>query len=138
MRASPRERPSPQTTRQKAADDWGVSGRTLHIAIWPELSLIAGEAVAAALPVDARDSPPNDVFVGDRKIAGILPEASTGRVRLGIGINVNQSEAEMPEETVKPATSLRIETGRELERAPLLAEILLELEHRYYAWQSRY
>jgi BirA family biotin operon repressor/biotin-[acetyl-CoA-carboxylase] ligase len=117
---------------------------TVHMVAWPELSLVAGEAVAAALPVDARVSHPNDVMVEGRKIAGILPEASarggnyrTGRVRLGIGINVNQATAELPEETVKPTTSLRIETGQEWERAPLLAAILLELESRYDAWQKR-
>ncbi|HUZ14985.1 MAG TPA: biotin--[acetyl-CoA-carboxylase] ligase [Gaiellaceae bacterium] len=110
---------------------------TLHMAIWPELSLVAGEAVASALPVDARVSHPNDVMVDGRKIAGILPEATTGRVRLGIGINVNQTAAELPDETVKPTTSLRIETGREWERGPLLAAILLELERRYDAWQRR-
>jgi BirA family transcriptional regulator, biotin operon repressor / biotin---[acetyl-CoA-carboxylase] ligase len=110
---------------------------TLHMAIWPELSLVAGEAVAAALPIDARVSHPNDVLVNGRKIAGILPEASTGRVRLGVGININQVAGELPEETVKPTTSLRIETGREWERAPLLAAILLELEQRYDAWQKR-
>jgi len=110
---------------------------TIHMAIWPELSLVAGEAVAAALPLDARLSHPNDVMIDGRKVAGILPEASTGRVRLGIGINVNQTAEELPAETVKPTTSLRIETGREWERAPLLAAILLELEQRYDAWQRR-
>ena len=110
---------------------------TIHMAIWPELSLVAGEAVAAALPIDARVSHPNDVMVAGRKIAGILPEASTGQVRLGIGINVNQTADELPGGTVKPTTSLRIETGHELERAPLLATILFELETRYDAWQKR-
>ena len=109
---------------------------TLHMALWPELSLVAGEAVAAALPVDARLSHPNDVMVDGRKIAGILPEASTGRVRLGIGINVNQTAAELPGETVKPTTSLQIETGKEWDRGILLAAILLELETRYDAWQT--
>ncbi len=109
----------------------------LHMALWPELSLVAGEAVAAALPIDARVSHPNDVMVDGRKIAGILPEASTGRVRLGIGVNVNQTAAELPAETVKPTTSLHIETSRPWDRAPLLAAILLELEHRYDAWQRR-
>lgn len=109
----------------------------VEMAIWPELSVVAGEAVAAALPVDARVSHPNDVFVGDRKIAGILPEASKGWVRLGIGINVNQTAEELPAETVKPATSLRVATGREWDRGILLAAILLELETRYDAWQRR-
>ena len=110
---------------------------TIHIAIWPELSIVAGEAVAAALPVDARVRHPNDVFVDNRKVGGILPEASRGWVRLGIGVNVNQTAAELPEATVKPTTSLQIATGREWERAPLLAAILRELETRYDAWQRR-
>ncbi|HZC30552.1 MAG TPA: biotin--[acetyl-CoA-carboxylase] ligase [Gaiellaceae bacterium] len=107
---------------------------TRPTAAWPELSVVAGEAVAAALPVDATVLHPNDVMVGNRKVAGILPEASDGRVVLGIGVNVNQQQDELPPDARKPPTSLRIELGRELGRAPLLADILLELERRYDAW----
>jgi len=110
------------------------------MALWPELSLVAGDAVAAALReqtgVAAVLSHPNDVLVGGRKVAGILPEATTGRVVLGIGVNVNQTADELPAETPKPPTSLRAETGSEWPRAPLLAAILLELERRYDAWQQ--
>ena len=104
--------------------------------LWPELSLVAGEAVAAALEseggVAAELSRPNDVLVAGRKLAGILPEATTGRVVLGIGVNVNQTAEELP---AKTPTSLRVETGREWPRAPLLAAILFELERRYDEWQ---
>jgi BirA family transcriptional regulator, biotin operon repressor / biotin---[acetyl-CoA-carboxylase] ligase len=109
------------------------------MAIWPELSLVAGDAVAAALRAEtglaAELSHPNDVLISGRKVAGILAEASVGRVVLGIGVNVNQADDELPAETPKPPTSLRIETGREWSRAPLLAAILLELERRYDDWQ---
>jgi BirA family biotin operon repressor/biotin-[acetyl-CoA-carboxylase] ligase len=109
------------------------------MAIWPELSLVAGDAVAAALReqtgVAASLSHPNDVLVEGRKVAGILPEASTGRVVLGIGVNINQTADELPADASKPPTSLRVETERELPRAPLLAAILLELERRYDDWQ---
>jgi BirA family biotin operon repressor/biotin-[acetyl-CoA-carboxylase] ligase len=109
------------------------------MALWPEVSLVAGEAVATALReqtgVAAELSHPNDVLIECRKVAGILAEASVGKVVLGIGVNVNQTDAELPTETPKPATSLRIEAGREWPRAPLLAAILLELEHRYDDWQ---
>jgi BirA family biotin operon repressor/biotin-[acetyl-CoA-carboxylase] ligase len=109
------------------------------MAIWPELSLVAGDAVASALRehagVAAELSHPNDVLIGRRKVAGILAEASVGRVVLGIGINVNQTDEELPAETPKPATSLRLETGREWPRAPLLAAVLLDLERRYDDWQ---
>lgn len=110
-----------------------------HMAIWPELSLVAGDAVAAALReqagVAAELSHPNDVLVKGRKLAGILPEATVGRVVLGIGVNVNQTAEDLPVETAKPPTSLRAETGREWPRAPLFAAILLELERRYDNWQ---
>jgi len=113
---------------------------TPPMALWPELSLVAGDAVATALRteagVDAELSHPNDVLIDGRKVAGILPEASAGRVVLGIGLNVNQTAEELPAETPKPATSLHVETGREWARAPLLAAMLLELERGYDAWQQ--
>ncbi len=112
------------------------------MAVWPELSLVAGEAVAAALRaktgVDATLRHPNDVVVAGRKLVGVLPEASPGRVVLGVGVNVNQREDELPVETAKPPTSLRLEIGREVERAPLLAAILRELELGYDGWVAPY
>ena len=109
------------------------------MAIWPELSLVAGDAVAVALRAEtgaaAELSHPNDVLIEGRKVAGILPEATVGRVVLGIGVNVNQAADELPGETPKPPTSIRVATGREWPRAPLLAAILLELERRYDDWQ---
>ena len=111
------------------------------MAAWPELSLVAGEAVAHALDaldVGASLRHPNDVVVEGRKLAGLLAEASPGRVVLGIGVNVNQEAGELPVETAKPATSVRLELGRSVERAPLLAAILHELEIGYDAWTAAY
>jgi BirA family biotin operon repressor/biotin-[acetyl-CoA-carboxylase] ligase len=106
--------------------------------LWPELSLVAGDAVARAIGAGAVVSHPNDVMIEGRKVAGVLPEATTGRVVLGIGVNVNQRADELPRETVKPTTSLLLELGHEVERAPLLAAILLELERGYDAWAAPY
>jgi BirA family transcriptional regulator, biotin operon repressor / biotin---[acetyl-CoA-carboxylase] ligase len=128
-----------------------VPGRSLLVSVllrpvvpmpvWPELSLVAGEAVATALRaetgVEASLRHPNDVVVAGRKLVGVLPEARPGRVVLGIGVNVNQTADELPTETVKPPTSLRVELGREVERAPLLAAVLRELERAYDAWSYR-
>jgi BirA family biotin operon repressor/biotin-[acetyl-CoA-carboxylase] ligase len=108
----------------------------VEMARWPELSLVAGEAVAVAIGAGAEVSHPNDVMIGGRKVAGVLPEATAGRVVLGIGVNVNQAEDELPRDAVKPPTSLRVELGREVERAPLLAAVLAELEQRYDAWSG--
>ena len=110
--------------------------------LWPELSLVAGEAVARGLDretgIDASLRHPNDVVVAGRKLVGVLAEARPGRVVLGIGVNVNQTAEELPTDTAKPPTSLRIELGREVDRAPLLAAILAELELGYDAWAEPY
>jgi BirA family biotin operon repressor/biotin-[acetyl-CoA-carboxylase] ligase len=110
--------------------------------LWPQLSLVAGEAVARALReqtgIDATLRHPNDVVVAGRKLVGVLPEASPGRVVLGIGVNVNQTVEELPTDTAKPPTSLRVELGHEVERAPLLAAILLALEQGYDEWSEPY
>jgi BirA family biotin operon repressor/biotin-[acetyl-CoA-carboxylase] ligase len=108
----------------------------VEMARWPELSLVAGAAVAAAVGAGAEVAHPNDVMIGGRKVAGVLPEATAGRVVLGIGMNVNQTEDELPRDAVKTPTSLRVELGREVERAPLLAAVLAELERRYDAWSG--
>jgi BirA family transcriptional regulator, biotin operon repressor / biotin---[acetyl-CoA-carboxylase] ligase len=104
----------------------------------PELSIVAGHAVADAVRTVAGVEPtvkhPNDVLIGGKKVAGILAESSDGRVRLGIGVNANQTEAELPSDLETPATSLRIESGGPVDRVELLATILAELERAYDAW----
>lgn len=102
----------------------------------PELSLVAGAAVAEALAeqagVETTVKHPNDVLIGGRKVAGILAESADGRVVLGIGVNVTQSRGELP---VGTATSLALE-GATVVRAELLATILERLEARYDRWVS--
>lgn len=104
----------------------------------PELSLVAGracaEAIVAVTGLEPEIKLPNDILLGDRKAAGILAEARDGRVVLGIGINVNVPPGQLPTEIGRPATSLLIETGGEVDRAELLLELLAALELRYDAW----
>ena len=106
----------------------------------PELSLIAGGAVAEAIAevtgVDPAIKFPNDVLLDGRKVAGILAESSNGRVVLGVGVNVNQTHGELPTDTQTEPTSLRIQTGEVVDRAALLAAILLRLERAYDLWVS--
>jgi BirA family transcriptional regulator, biotin operon repressor / biotin---[acetyl-CoA-carboxylase] ligase len=103
----------------------------------PELSLVAGEAVAEAIAIETRlhaaIKHPNDVLIAGRKVAGILGEAAEGRVVLGIGVNVSQREDQLPHDVVTAATSLSLE-GAVVDRAELLATILERLEARYDAW----
>ncbi|MBI4886969.1 MAG: biotin--[acetyl-CoA-carboxylase] ligase [Acidobacteria bacterium] len=101
------------------------------------LTIAAGVAVAegvqaaAGLRVDLKW--PNDVYVGPRKLAGVLAEASAVRdiqyVILGFGINV--MPAAYPPEIAARATSLEAELGRPVDRGLLLAECLAALARRY-------
>jgi BirA family transcriptional regulator, biotin operon repressor / biotin---[acetyl-CoA-carboxylase] ligase len=107
----------------------------------PELSIVAGEAAAEAIAqrtgLEPRIKLPNDVLLGDRKVAGILAEAREGRVVLGIGVNVNVRADDLPTEVETPATSLLAELGRPVDRAELLVSLLAALERRYDAWVER-
>jgi BirA family biotin operon repressor/biotin-[acetyl-CoA-carboxylase] ligase len=103
-----------------------------------ELTLVAALALAETLEevaqVAATIKWPNDVLLGGRKVAGILGEACGDVVVLGIGLNVDQSEEQLPETAPQPPTSLRVATGRSLDRAALLALLLDRLERCYDAW----
>jgi len=106
----------------------------------PELSLVAGGAVAEAIAEMTGIEPaikfPNDVLIGGRKVAGILAESSDGRVVLGIGVNANQTQDQLPVGAQTTPTSLRLETGAPVDRPRLLATILMQLELAYDAWTT--
>ena len=102
----------------------------------PELSLVAGIAVADALErtlgLSVQLKWPNDVMLRRRKVAGCLAEVRDGVVVLGIGVNVNQTREELPEH----AGSLLTLTGRETDREALLSALLEDLEARYADWSE--
>jgi BirA family biotin operon repressor/biotin-[acetyl-CoA-carboxylase] ligase len=89
----------------------------------PELTMALGLAVQATIE-DADLRWPNDVMLNNRKVAGIMVQATEGALIAGIGVNVNQ--ASFPEDLRDIATSLRLETGHEQDREALLHRIVAE------------
>lgn len=90
------------------------------------------EAVIKVSGVPARIKWPNDILVGNKKLAGILTElsAEVDRVRFlvaGLGINVNTLASQLPPQ----ATSLRIEAKKSFVRTEILKEILRSFDQRY-------
>jgi BirA family transcriptional regulator, biotin operon repressor / biotin---[acetyl-CoA-carboxylase] ligase len=97
------------------------------------LSLLTALAITRAVnsqAVAAKVKWPNDVLIGDKKVSGILAEASEDLsvVVVGFGINVSQSKSELPVDT---ATSLAIETGKTTDRDQLLADVISNLRGLY-------
>ena len=75
---------------------------------------------------------PNDVVVGDGKLAGILAERlADGAVVVGVGINVDQEGRDLPE----GGTSLRM-LRSEQARASVLVGVLSGVAGAYRAWHA--
>jgi BirA family biotin operon repressor/biotin-[acetyl-CoA-carboxylase] ligase len=79
---------------------------------------------------------PNDILIGNKKVAGILTELSAELdqvkyVILGIGVDVNLSAGEFPSELRHSATSLSEELRKPVLRPALAVEILRELDQDY-------
>lgn len=76
---------------------------------------------------------PNDLLVGEKKVAGILVEAKADGVIVGIGLNVEMAKSELP---VATATSLQLEGFAELNRNIILPEILNNFALTIGLWES--
>jgi BirA family transcriptional regulator, biotin operon repressor / biotin---[acetyl-CoA-carboxylase] ligase len=97
------------------------------------VSMAGGVAMAEAVERVAGFAPalkwPNDLVVGDRKLAGILAEADGGAVVVGIGVNVDWNE--FPSDLAETATACNLEAGHAVDRRELLSAFLTEFEVRY-------
>jgi len=85
--------------------------------------------------------PPNDIFIGSRKIAGVLVEGRNSNdgsyvAVAGLGINVNQSPEDFPEELRETAGSLRMAVGHQIPRVHLAAALLRNLDMEYRSWRA--
>lgn len=112
------------------------AARQIERRFYPMISLATAIAIAETAAevlstVDVGLHWPNDVFVGERKLAGVLIEVlPDGRHVLGIGCNVNNRTSSAPPELSTVATSLVDLTGRDHCRGALLRGILERLDPR--------
>lgn len=111
----------------------------------PELTLVAAVALAETLNeagAEARIKWPNDVQLDGRKVAGILTElsADTERVHfviVGIGVNLNSTLEDFPEELQPHVTSVGRARGQPVPRALFTAALLTRLEAWLDTWQEQ-
>jgi len=106
----------------------------------PQLTFVAAlaivEAIVESTGLAAHAKWPNDVLINGRKVAGILSEmrAESDQVHyviLGVGVNLNMTAEQFPDELRYPATSLLLEAGRPVVRSDFVRCFLKRFE-RYY------
>jgi len=102
----------------------------------PVLTLLAAvsicEAIKKVVGLDAQIKWPNDIFICNKKISGILTEmnAEVDKVNfvvIGIGLNVNNDKKSL----IAQATSLKEQAGHPVSRVLLLQELLRRIENNY-------
>ena len=124
---------------------WGAEGSLLFSLLidmpkmglvsadWPRFSLITGLAVAETLASMVSSAVvglkwPNDVWLGRRKVCGILIEQSDRfpeRLVIGVGLNVNNSFHDAPDDQRQIATSMADASGGTVfSRTDVLIEFL--------------
>jgi BirA family biotin operon repressor/biotin-[acetyl-CoA-carboxylase] ligase len=94
------------------------------------------ETIARELALPAFVKPPNDVYIADRKVAGVLLEmrAVAGAPHvgiLGIGLNVRQAADDFPPEIRQTATSLALASGQPIDRHSIAISLLRDLDRTY-------
>ena len=124
--------------RSQIALSVGVAADDLPATAWGWLPLATGVAVLDALSevtgIVAGLKWPNDVLVGDGKLAGILAEVAAPKpvIVVGLGLNVTMT----PEEAPDPgATSLLMLGSPVTDRKVLLAAVLRQLSPRIANWR---
>lgn len=102
-------------------------------------ALSVAQAIEEVTGLRAQIKWPNDIVVHKKKVCGILTEMSMTPemdeiqfVVAGVGVNTNHDSPEdFPEEIRETATSLKIESGKQIDRAGLLERILARFEKNY-------
>ena len=99
-------------------------------------SVAVARAIRKEFDLGALIKWPNDIFIGDKKVAGLLLELSAEadsihHCLLGIGIDANVPINGFSPDLQKDITSISAEVGHEVDRATFLARILKEFENRY-------
>jgi BirA family biotin operon repressor/biotin-[acetyl-CoA-carboxylase] ligase len=112
-----------------------------RLTTWAAVSV--AEAIERALGLEIGIKWPNDLQIHGRKIAGILTETvfepgAQPCAVVGIGVNVNHEPADFPTELADTAGSLRIASGRAVDRSALAVEILRALDVRCSALRSAF
>jgi BirA family biotin operon repressor/biotin-[acetyl-CoA-carboxylase] ligase len=109
----------------------------------PQLTLMTAVAIVKAIKVvtgiECQIKWPNDIFYNGKKLVGILTELQAEEnqakaVIIGMGMNVNLTAEDLPDDIIKIATSIQMITGKPCSRAHLIQVILAQMESFYHLY----
>lgn len=103
------------------------------------MAYAVSKAVREVTELEAQIKWPNDIVVNGKKVCGILTEMNMdggkiSNVLIGVGINVNQPK--MDDEFKESATSLFIESGKEVRRSDIIIRIAEYFEEAYKQFEK--
>ena len=107
------------------------------------ITLLAG--ISAALTINEFSNQhtdlkwPNDILINEKKVCGLLCEmvkkqGEPSCVIIGIGINVNQTLEQFPDDLKNIATSIRMINGLPIDRLAVIQSFLTNLDHEYQTY----
>jgi BirA family biotin operon repressor/biotin-[acetyl-CoA-carboxylase] ligase len=102
---------------------------TLLTTLAAGVALVEGVSEATGLAPSLKW--PNDLYVGRRKLAGILAETAGDGVGVVLGYGINVLSASYPPELSDRVTALESELGRAVDRGSVFVETLAALARRY-------
>jgi len=112
-------------TPKRNRSDWGF---LTHLA-----ALCMSEIISDDLNTSVSLKWPNDILIADKKVCGLIAQATTDGIVIGIGLNVAMSPAELP---VATATSLAIAESDQLDRNQILIQFLERFSLRFLDWDA--
>jgi BirA family biotin operon repressor/biotin-[acetyl-CoA-carboxylase] ligase len=102
---------------------------------WSFISFLAALAMREVITENLTENTtlkwPNDILIGDKKVAGLLAQQIGDGVIVGIGLNVAMDADELP---VPTATSLALSGSNNLDRNLLLSAFLNRFEDIFKSW----
>lgn len=98
-------------------------------------AVAVAEAIEKVSGVECKIKWVNDIYAGDKKLCGILTEASVNVEQGGleyaiVGMGINVQNVTFPKNVADIATSIKLETGENVSRSLLAAEVLNCLEEK--------
>ena len=112
-------------TPKRTRSDWGFLA---HLA-----ALCMAEIISNDLNIAVSLKWPNDILIADKKVCGLIAQATTDGIIIGIGLNVAMSLPELP---VATATSLAIAESDQLDRNQILSQFLERFNLLFLDWDT--